>query len=67
MSTTQSSRVRRIVSRAGEIWREMDYAQARALEIQTGASGLTDRITRQRDRIRVRELESHLYGLETSD
>jgi hypothetical protein len=45
----------------------MDYAQARALEIQTGASGLTDRITRQRDTIRVRELESHLYGLETSD
>jgi hypothetical protein len=45
----------------------MDYAQARALEIQTGARGLTDRIERQRDRIRVRELESHLYGLETSD
>jgi hypothetical protein len=67
MNANKSSRLRRILRRAREIWQELDYAQARGLELQTGVSGLTDRIVRRRERIRVRELESHLYGYETSD
>jgi hypothetical protein len=64
MSTTNSSRVRRIVSRIRETWRELDYAQARLLERQSGVSGLTDRFASQRGGIRVHELEPHLYGYE---
>jgi hypothetical protein len=67
MKASKSSRLRRILHRARETWRELDYAQARALELQTGVSGLTDRIVRQRGGIHVRELEPHLYGYEIRD
>jgi hypothetical protein len=41
MSTTTTSRARRIVNRISATWSELDYAQRRLLEIQTGTTGLT--------------------------
>jgi hypothetical protein len=41
MSTRTTSRTRRIVSRVAAAWAEMDYAQRRMLETQTGITGLT--------------------------
>lgn len=41
MSSTSASRTRRIVSRITAGWAEMDYAQRRMLEIQTGITGVT--------------------------
>lgn len=36
MTTRRNSRLRRSVHRASEIWSELDQAQRRLLEIQTG-------------------------------
>jgi hypothetical protein len=36
MRITRSSRTRRSLHRAKEIWQELDYAQQRAFEIRTG-------------------------------
>jgi hypothetical protein len=36
-----TSRARRIVSRITTTWADMDHAQRRLLEIQTGITGLT--------------------------
>jgi hypothetical protein len=41
METTTTSRLRRILSRIAATWDELDHAQRRLLEIQTGATGLT--------------------------
>jgi hypothetical protein len=41
MSARTTSRARRIVSRITDTWAEMDHAQRRKLEIQTGITGLT--------------------------
>ena len=41
MSPTSASRTRRIVSRITATWAEMDHAQRRMLEIQTGITGLS--------------------------
>jgi hypothetical protein len=41
MSTTSASRTRRIVSRITATWADMDHAQRRLVEIQTGITGLT--------------------------
>jgi hypothetical protein len=41
MSPTSASRIHRIVSRITATWAEMDYAQRRMLEIQTGITGVT--------------------------
>jgi len=43
MSPTSASRTRRIVSRITATWAEMDHAQRRVLEIQTGITGLSSR------------------------
>jgi hypothetical protein len=43
MSATKTSRVRRIAHQVKEVWAELDYAQARLLEIRTGVPGLTRR------------------------
>jgi hypothetical protein len=48
MSAT-TSRTRRIVRRITATWADLDYAQRRLLEIQTGTTGLT-RDTRRRTR-----------------
>jgi hypothetical protein len=48
MSARTTSRVRRIVGRITDAWAEMDHAQRRKLEIQTGITGLT-RTTRSRN------------------
>jgi hypothetical protein len=41
MSATTRSLARRIISRITATWAEMDHAQRRMLEIQTGITGLT--------------------------
>ena len=41
MSSRTTSSARRIVSRIAATWSEMDHAQRRMLEIQTGITGLT--------------------------
>jgi hypothetical protein len=41
MNATSASRARRIVSRITATWAELDHAQRRMLEIQTGVTGLT--------------------------
>ena len=41
MSVATTSRARRIVSRITATWSELDHAQRRLLEIQTGTTGLT--------------------------
>jgi hypothetical protein len=41
MSVATTSRARRIVSRITATWAELDHAQRRLLEIQTGTTGLT--------------------------
>jgi len=41
MNATSTSRARRIVSRITATWAELDHAQRRMLEIQTGVTGLT--------------------------
>jgi hypothetical protein len=41
MSATTTSRTRRIISRITATWSELDHAQRRLLEIQTGTTGLT--------------------------
>jgi hypothetical protein len=41
MESTATSRVRRIMSRIAATWDELDHAQRRLLEIQTGTTGLT--------------------------
>jgi hypothetical protein len=38
---TTTSRARRIVTRITATWADLDYAQRRLLEIQTGTTGLT--------------------------
>jgi len=43
MSPTSASRTRRIVRRITAAWAEMDHAQRRVLEIQTGITGLSSR------------------------
>ncbi len=49
MNTATPSRTRRIVGRIAATWSELDYAQRRMLELQTGVTGLAgqrDRTTR---------------------
>ncbi len=46
MSTTMGFRARRIANRIAATWSDLDHAQRRLLEIQTGMTGLT----RQHDR-----------------
>lgn len=58
MSATKNSRLGRIAGRVKEIWAELDYAQARMLEIRTGVPGLTRR-GRPRSARRVRGSNSH--------
>ena len=41
MSAMTPSRARRIVSQITATWADMDHAQRRMLEIQTGITGLT--------------------------
>jgi len=41
MSPASTSRTRRIVSRITASWADMDHAQRRLVEIQTGITGLT--------------------------
>jgi hypothetical protein len=41
MTTTRTSRPRRIAHRIHNTWAELDHAQRRLLEIRTGVSGLT--------------------------
>lgn len=41
MNATTTSRARRIASRITATWAELDYAQRRMLEIQSGMTGLT--------------------------
>jgi hypothetical protein len=43
MTTISKSRSSRIVRRVAQIWAELDHAQRRLLEIQTGIPGLTRR------------------------
>jgi hypothetical protein len=43
MSAATTSRTRRIISRISAGWAELDHAQRRLLEIQTGTTGLTRR------------------------
>lgn len=40
MSSTTTSRAHRIIRRITATWAELDYAQRRMLEIQTGVTGL---------------------------
>jgi hypothetical protein len=41
MTPASASRTRRIVSRITATWADMDHAQRRLFEIQTGVTGLT--------------------------
>ena len=43
MNVAKTARVSEIAGRVKEIWGELDYAQARLLEIRTGVPGLTRR------------------------
>ncbi len=59
MRTPTPSHARRIVSRISATWAELDHAQRRLFEIQTGTTGLTP--TRiQRARASAGHRESHL-------
>jgi hypothetical protein len=49
MSPTTTSRARRIASRITATWADMDHAQRRLLEIQTGITGQQRRRTRRHD------------------
>jgi hypothetical protein len=62
MSTSISSRLRRISSRVTKTWAELDYAQRRLLEIHTGIPNLAPR-KRPGVSPTVGELEA-LYALE---
>ncbi len=57
MSPMTPSRGHRIVSRITATWAEMDHAQRRMLEIQTGITGLTRRHDR-RTRVQDNELDT---------
>jgi hypothetical protein len=59
MNATATSRARRIASRISATWAEMDYAQRRMLEIQTGITGLTGQ-HRRRTRMHDTELDTKL-------
>ena len=59
MSATTTSRARRIVSRITATWAQMDYAQRRMLEIQTGVTGLAGRHGR-RTRVHDNDLDTQL-------
>lgn len=41
MTIVNTSRARRIARRAKSTWLELDYAQRRLLELQSGQTGLT--------------------------
>jgi hypothetical protein len=59
MSAVTTSRVRRIIDRIADVLADMDHAQRRLLEIQTGMTGLTrqrGRRTRTHDNEHVRQL-----------
>jgi hypothetical protein len=58
-TSTRATLARRIVRRITATWSDLDYAQRRLLEIQTGAPGLTRPHDPSR-RGRAGELESHL-------
>ncbi len=62
MSTTPKRNVSRSITRIKEVWRELDYAQRRSLELRTGLS--LDRPVR--DARSIQELES-LYDLPAYD
>jgi hypothetical protein len=57
MSATTPSRARRIVSQITATWADMDHAQRRMLEMQTGVTGLTQQHTR-RTRVHDNELDT---------
>jgi hypothetical protein len=59
MSAMTPSRARRIISRITANWAEMDHAQRRMLEIQTGITGLTRQHNR-RTRVGDNELDTQL-------
>jgi len=59
MNATTTSRARRIFSRITATWAEMDHAQRRMLEIQTGVTGLTRQHGR-RTRVHGTELDTQL-------
>ncbi|HZO78559.1 MAG TPA: hypothetical protein VFB39_10990 [Solirubrobacteraceae bacterium] len=62
MSTTPKRNVSRSITRIKEVWRELDYAQRRSLELRTGLS--FDKPVR--DARSIQELES-LYDLPAYD
>jgi hypothetical protein len=65
MSTTPKRNVSRSITRIKEVWRELDYAQRRSLELRTGLS--FDKPVRDaRSRADIEELES-LYDLPAYD
>ena len=59
MSATSTSRLRRTIRRITATWAELDYAQRRLLEVQTGIPGLTGQ-HRRRTRVHVDELDAML-------
>jgi predicted membrane chloride channel (bestrophin family) len=59
MSATTRSLARQIISRITATWAEMDHAQRRMLEIQTGITGLTRQHNR-RTRGHDNELDTQL-------
>jgi hypothetical protein len=59
MNASTTSRARRIFSRINATWGELDHAQRRLLEIQTGTSGLT-RQHHQRTRVHHNEPDPQL-------
>ena len=50
MTTISQSRASRIIRRVTQIWDELDHAQRRLLEIQTGVPELTRRERRRIDK-----------------
>ena len=56
MGTTSGSRARRTIGRMKRLWQELDYAQRRVLEINTGVP-LTTPDERRGSLLRVRQLE----------
>jgi hypothetical protein len=59
MSARTTSRARRIVSRISAVWADMDHAQRRMVEIQTGLNGLT-REHGRRTPVRNSQLDTQL-------
>jgi hypothetical protein len=59
MDATTTSRARRIASRITATWADMDHAQRRMLEIQTGVTGLTRQHGR-RTRVHDNDLDGQL-------